>query len=167
MHFLQLVFQNSRAGQIRPSVLRSTALLLQGLCSNELFKLYIFFLDSQSSEIHRDIIIFHICTCSVKQQCFETHTLLHVTSSKRFDSNGFKRNKTKVFKLSLKEVLYVLYNSVEAIHLHTPCRICKMLIIFVYKKRDHKNCILFFCTTLNKIVLISSSSSTVLLLLKF
>ncbi|XDV49090.1 hypothetical protein PO909_018405 [Leuciscus waleckii] len=29
MHFLQLVFQNSRAGQIRPSVLRSTALLLQ------------------------------------------------------------------------------------------------------------------------------------------
>ncbi|XP_039513703.1 forkhead box protein P3 isoform X1 [Pimephales promelas] len=29
MDFLQLVFQNSRAGQIRPSVLRSTALLLQ------------------------------------------------------------------------------------------------------------------------------------------
>ncbi|XP_056117022.1 forkhead box protein P3 isoform X2 [Rhinichthys klamathensis goyatoka] len=29
MHFFQLLFQNSRAGQIRPSVLRSTALLLQ------------------------------------------------------------------------------------------------------------------------------------------
>ncbi|XP_067268780.1 forkhead box protein P3 isoform X2 [Pseudorasbora parva] len=29
MQFLQLVFENSRAGQIRPSVLRSTALLLQ------------------------------------------------------------------------------------------------------------------------------------------
>lgn len=42
MQFLQLVFQNSPAGPIRPSVLRSTALLLQGLCSNELFKLHIF-----------------------------------------------------------------------------------------------------------------------------
>ncbi|XP_073766469.1 forkhead box protein P3 isoform X3 [Danio rerio] len=34
MQFLQLLVQNSRSGQIRPSVLRSTALLLQGNESN-------------------------------------------------------------------------------------------------------------------------------------
>ncbi|XP_057212840.1 forkhead box protein P3 [Triplophysa rosa] len=35
MQFLQLVFQNSRVGQIRPSVLRSTAFLLQANESNQ------------------------------------------------------------------------------------------------------------------------------------
>jgi len=120
MDFLQLVFQNSRAGQIRPSVLRSTALLLQGLCSNELFKLYIFFLTVKvvkSTEITLYSIYVHVLSSN---NVFETHTLLHVTSSKRFDSNGFKRNKTEVFKLSLKEVLYVLCNSVEVVHIRTP-----------------------------------------------
>ncbi len=40
---------------------------------------------------------------------------------------------------------------VEVIHLHTTCRICKILIIWP-SKRDHTKCILlFFSTGLNKI----------------
>lgn len=105
MHFLQLVFQNSRAGQIRPSVLRSTALLLQGLWSNELFKLYIF-LDIvkvvKSSEISLYSIYVHVLSSN------NTYTaacnLFKVFRLKK----GSKEIKQTFFN-SLKEVLLLCF----------------------------------------------------------
>ncbi len=47
--------------------------------------------------------------------------------------------------------VYIVIYTVEVKSLHTPCRICKMLIILL-SKRDHTNaCYCLFSTDLNKI----------------